>query len=56
MFNGSRIFAHSLFILNLNGGLVANHQRLATLGLYYQNNPFFGMFKLKFCLKTFETC
>jgi len=23
---------------------------LAILGIYYQNNPFFGMFQLKFCL------
>jgi len=24
--------------------------------IYYQNNPFLGMFHLQFCLKTFETC
>jgi len=30
-------------------------QRLAILGIYYQNNSFLGMFQLKFCLKTFET-
>jgi len=23
---------------------------------HYQNNPFLGMFQLKFCLKTFQTC
>jgi len=31
-------------------------QRLAIFVIYYQNNPFLGMFQLKFCLKTFETC
>jgi len=45
-----------LYSLNLNGGLGVSPQRLATLGIYYQNNPFLGMFQLKFCLKTFGTC
>jgi len=31
-------------------------QRMAILEIYYQNNAFLGMFQLKFCLKTFETC
>jgi len=31
-------------------------QRLAIWGIYYQNNLFLGMFQLKFCLKTFESC
>jgi len=32
-------------------------QRLVIFwGIYYKNNPFLGMFQLKFCLKTFETC
>jgi len=42
---------HIIYSLNLIGGLGA-----PTLGIYYQNNPFFSMFQLKFCLKTFETC
>jgi len=37
-------------------GLGAEPQRLAILGIYYQNNPFLGMFQLKFCPKIFETC
>jgi len=41
---------------DLNGGLRASRQRLATLGIYYENNPFLGMFQLKFSLKSFETC
>jgi len=28
----------------------------AILGIYYQNNPFLGMFQLRFCLTTCETC
>jgi len=47
---------HIFYSLNLNGGLGASSQRFATLGIYYQNNPFLGIFQLKFCLKTFETC
>jgi len=35
---------------------VARPQRLATLRIYCQNNPFLVMFQLKFCLKIFETC
>jgi len=31
-------------------------QRLAILGDLLPNNPFLGMFQLKFCLKTFKTC
>jgi len=53
MFNGSRNFTQSLFI---ESSLGAIPQRLATLGIHYQNNPFLGTFQLKFCLKTFETC
>jgi len=34
----------------------ASPQRLATLGIYCQNNPFLSMFQLKFCLNIFETC
>jgi len=30
-------------------------QCLAIFEIFYQNNPFLGMFQLKFCLKTFET-
>jgi len=29
---------------------------LAIWGISYQNDPFLGMFLLKFCIKTFETC
>jgi len=40
-----------LYILNL-----LNLNELATLEIYYQNNPFLYMVQLKFCLNTFETC
>jgi len=46
---------HILYSLNLNGVWGASPQRLAILGIYYQNNSFLGMFQLKFCLKTFKT-
>jgi len=29
---------------------------LATLEIYYQNNPFLGMCQVKFCLNTLESC
>jgi len=47
---------HIFYSLNLNGGLGLSPQRLATLGMYYQNNLFLGMFQLKLCLNTFVTC
>jgi len=55
MFNGRRILAH-LYSLHLNEGLRASPRLLAILGIYYQNKPFLGMFQLKFCLNSFETC
>jgi len=58
IFNGSRVFAHSLFIESKRepaGG--GEHSAFGDFGdVYYQNNPFLGMFQKKFCLKTFETC
>jgi len=55
MFNGSWVFAHSVVIESkrVSGGGAPS---LAVLGFYYKNNLFLGMFQLKFCLKTFETC
>jgi len=47
---------HIFYLLNLSGDLRASSQRLATLGIYYQNYPFFDMFQLKFFLNAFETC
>jgi len=57
MFNetGNRLFAYSLFIKTKRGS-GASLQCLATLRIYYQNNPFLGMFQLKFGLNTYETC
>jgi len=59
-FSGIRVLHILSFNLNeAAGGKVVwgrNPQRLAFLGIYYQNNPFLGKFQLKFCLKTFETC
>jgi len=54
MFNGSIVFAHSLFI-EFERVLGMSPQPLMTLVIYYQNNLFLGMLQLKFCLKTFET-
>jgi len=36
--------------------LGAEPPRSAIFEIYYQNNLFLGMFQLKFCLKTFQTC
>jgi len=58
----------SYFIINFNNYLrmsllrlllilvCLNSKRLAILGIYYQNNPFLGMFQLKFYIETFEAC
>jgi len=48
-FNGSRVL-HILYSFNLNVGLGAK-KRLAILRDLLPNNPFLGMFELKFCLK-----
>jgi len=54
MFNGSnKVFAHSLVIESKREIWGRNPQRLAILGFYYKNNPFLGMFQLKFNLNTF---
>jgi len=37
---------HIVYSLNLNGGLRASPQRLATLGIYYQKNQLLGLFQL----------
>jgi len=59
-FNGISVL-HLLQSINLNGvppaaggkkvwGGTPSAWRFS--GIYYQNNPFLGMFQLKFCLKT----
>jgi len=55
MFNESRVLL-IIYLFNISGVLGADPQRLAISWIYYQNNRFLGMFQLKFCLNTFETC
>jgi len=52
------IFKHKFckFHLNLNEDLGAETAAFGDFGVYYKNNPFLGMFQLKFSLKTFATC
>jgi len=48
---------HILLSFYLDGGLGGGAPGVRRFwGINYQNNPFLGMFQLKFCLKTFETC
>jgi len=54
-FNGSRVFAHSLFIKSKRGSR-GEPLAFGDFGDIYQKNPFLGIFQLKFCLNTFETC
>jgi len=39
-----------------SGGGGGDASALGNFWVYYQNNALLGMFQLKFCLKTFETC
>jgi len=48
MFNGSRVFAHSLVIESKRG---TESPAFGDFGDLLQNNPFLIMFQLKFCLK-----
>jgi len=47
-----------LLSFKLNGVLEADPPALDSFffWIYYQNNPFLGMFQLKLCPKTFENC
>jgi len=54
MFKGSRVLARFLVIESKRGS-VGESPAFDDFGDLLQNNPFLGMFQLKFCLKTFET-
>jgi len=59
MLNGSidRVFVHFLFIKSERGS-GSEPPAFGNFGntVYYQYNPFLGMFQVKILLKAFETC